>query len=107
VAEARRIPRDLDPKVALAELMRRGRPAGGPVQRRHYLDAEAAVDSLAGERFAPVERPAEVGQVLYRQRQRLPAAPPANQCGWRASSRLGCSAAAKTGKWVFAAPVSA
>jgi hypothetical protein len=72
VAEARRIPRDLDPEAALAELMRRDRPPGGPVQRRHRPDAEAAVEDLAGEGFAPVERPAEVGQVLYRHWRRGP-----------------------------------
>jgi hypothetical protein len=72
VAEARRIPRALDPEVALAELMSRDRPPSEPVQRRLYQDAEAAVDDLARARFAPVERPAEVGQVLYRHWRRGP-----------------------------------
>jgi hypothetical protein len=72
VAEARRIPRALDPEVALGELMSRDHPPSGPVQRRHYQDAEAAVEGLAVEGFAPVERPAEVGQVLYRHWRRGP-----------------------------------
>jgi hypothetical protein len=66
VAEARRIPRSLDPERALDELMRRDRPPAGPVQQRDYQDAEAAVDSLARAGFAPVERAAEVGQAVYR-----------------------------------------
>jgi hypothetical protein len=66
VAEARRIPRALDPEVALAELMARRHDPSEPVHRRGYPDAEAAVDGQARAGFAPVERAAEVGHAAYR-----------------------------------------